>query len=470
MRPWLLRVQPWIAALIGFVLILPSVELPWSLLDDWFVMERSEQFVHDVVRGDLSGTGDFFFEPGINRVRPAYWLVFGLKTAAFGSEAWLHHLFQAALFALILWLLVTLTQTLAPKDPVAFLPALLFGLYPIGWYNWFRQDHQEPWMLLWSLLACLFLLRGSWLAVVLAPLPIFTKEPGIVIAPLFALLAALLWRRQSRRLLAAFVTVSVLSALLVTLLVVLLPKTGGVASLYHLTIPDMLTNGPRYAMYLAVYVPVIVVALWAVLRRRPSPASLCWPGFWLVWTLLWFGIHIPLTHLEDDYTPRYALPMAAGAALTGGLLLGPLLRRDQTARILATLAVLPVVLLGVAAYQNFSAWYLPSERADAEVVRLLAREAPLGTEVYVVTPPVTQIPSAIPSQLRWLYGRRDIVVSRWDQGTELSVGDWVIHWSRPWSSPPPLSQHEQTMLRPPYRTIGVGSLSVWTIWRLDGAP
>jgi hypothetical protein len=410
---------PFITIAASIVLLLPSVLLPWSLIDDGWDMLYSQS----IYSGNLPG----LLEWGVGRIRPAYWLARAIQAALLGQQAWLHHLARVAMFAACAWLVFAIARQLAPQNKKAALYAVvLFSFCPWGWEVWFRLGPQEGYIVLWSLIATYSLIcsvSGSkiayWIAVVSIALAVFSKEAAGVQGGLAVVLAWLLHREHPDWHGRIYALVALASALAVAGLVWALPKQGYAAN-YQLTISAIFTNAIAYLPAYLPYLPLLAVGMvgLALMPRRDI-----WPVYFLAWACVWLTVQLPWGFI----LPRYLLPSAVGLVISIGLLLGEL-PEQRLFRVFVPVSMVIFLSSSLITYLLFAPGYIAGENASAAIVNEISHARP-NSVVYTDLPASDEHFVEMGIHLRWLYRRGDIQLMPIAPDNSAALDGWRLKTS-----------------------------------------
>ncbi len=165
------------------ILYIPSLTLPWSLIDDGGIILTTQK----MAQGLLSGDPLSYFLPTVDRhsgrFRPAYWLFHQLMFNTFGAAAFTHHLIRLTLFLGVIFLFFEISKRLS-NSRVSLVAILIFLTFPGNVESWWRLGPQEPLLTFWALFSIWFVQKGNLLSALITAFFFFTsKETTFFIIP-----------------------------------------------------------------------------------------------------------------------------------------------------------------------------------------------------------------------------------------------------------------------------------------------
>lgn len=386
-----------------------SVTLPWSLWDDGEILRRAGSIRAAVESADPARLASELVERGTGRFRPAYWTLQWIKVEVFGTSAGWHHLAGVALMCLNLFFLLRLGTSSGGSRRAGWMAAGLYLLFFPGSQVWLYQSLAEPAQVAWLLGAAMWLRDsgrtarfGATAAAALLCMAAacLTKETAVGVLP-FVLLRALNRPgspdrpgRRSRRAAAAWCAAL---AGLGLLLAIGINFHGSYAAFYSWSHSFRSNLGAYARMLFEAYGPLLVLLglswtarLWSRWLRSgglaPDDRE---QALWLVWAGGLTAVLLPWV-VSSGYQLSAAL---AGIVLWAAMELDRLLRwcdRQAGTRLRARLArgalaalVLPWLAGSALRVANTVSAYHAREHANAELVRVLARDAPRGATIWM---------------------------------------------------------------------------------------
>ncbi len=429
--------------LIAIVLMAPRIlDAHFGLFDDPASLSVAQQ--------TWSGEWDWRADAGYGRFRPVYWLEFSILYALVGKQAAWYFLANLVLLAGTAFLLGGIVLRLTHRPLAAGVTGVAFVLGGPVIEATYTLSKPE-------LLQCFFL-TASGAVLVLSP-------PGhsrggracrVVIAAVLILLAAL--TKETAGLVLAIASIWLLIGWLgkltgwmrdpdlpLPLLVDCLLAAGlgvgaHVAGVLALSPTTISGAGPRanftftsgvivgnwnvwqdwivrdWLYLLALGALVACLVIW---QRRLSHALLILGC--AIWMGMWFALYLPYR-----FTPEYyLLPFSLGAAVLAGVL--TVVVADATrepgwamralARGFAALAAVLVVLT-IPNNVSSAGIQLSVDRANADMLSYVAREAPYGGLVLVNIPSDIEYRSQLPPMLELVYDRPDLTVVPYEASSD----------------------------------------------------
>ena len=430
---------------LGLVLVLPSLFLPWSLIDDGERLIISQQMTESLAKGDFY---NFIYHPVdqiSGRFRPIYWIFHWLVFLIDHKIVWLHHLVRVAIFSIAASAFYILVSRFISKTTGLFSLAFFLFFAP-NLENWWRLGPQEPLILLFLLAGFWFLVKQKLLwSILFFGLALLTKETTIFIfLPLLFLLPFV----KSKDLKRATISVGLMSALLVSVLF-LLKKSTGYTVAYQFSLDQVQESIRAYSslfsslglrFLLLLTLGTFLLSLVKDLKRKKVSTHLLFSSWGILWFISAFTIQLPWQHPLG----RYLLPAILGLAIFIGIQSEKILNYSQ--KILAgkqkIIGLGTILLFGLAwavfifynllSIFQFSDDYWAREQANREAVYQIASLTPSGGNVHLNLSDELNAREwfvEIPIHLRLFYKRDDVKVDYFDPGGELSKGDIVVSWS-----------------------------------------
>jgi hypothetical protein len=341
----------WALLLLVLLTMLPRLASPqFGFFDDGVTLTNAHAFL----QGEWDLTNDF----SSGRFRPLYWLYYTGWNWIAGDRPFWFFLGNTLLLAGTVLLLVRIVERLEGSRTQALATGALFVLSGPVIENYYTLSKPEALQLLWILL-------GIWIALPLNRVDPWSKKSGRILAaalcfflanitkettplmiPISAVWLGLAWRRSRATggrhdwfAQAGIFTASLLStAVFFALQSVFLPKSmlsGSYTDRYLLDPGSILDSGIRWVGWMIrdyphifALVPLLVLVI-LVRRKLPqlwvyNPALLAGA---LVWSAAWIAIYLPWVFTIE----YYMLPLAAGMAVLGGIMVSETLAALRTA-------------------------------------------------------------------------------------------------------------------------------------------
>lgn len=322
---------------------LPSLSMPWSLIDDGEVLRVAR----------LMSEGDWrFLEEDSGRFRPAYWLFHWFRYELFAASAFAWHLSQVCLHVIIVLLIFAIVQDLTASRNCALLSGLLFILVS-SVENLYRLGCPEPQVALCQTGSLYLLLRsrhylsrtahskvGLYLgsAIVLLGLGYLAKETSFVLVPVAASMLCLThigekspWAPGWRKITAIYLGANLAFTAGTRGALYLVGGIRGYSLNYDIAAPQILASLRAHlymlsvngGLLLAVILTSFLVRLtYHLYKQRSLSLSLQWQMVMLVWFLSGIAVQLPWRWPLW----RYLLPYWIGGSVFLGMELYEMLR------------------------------------------------------------------------------------------------------------------------------------------------
>lgn len=410
--------SPALLALLLAVFMLPSLNLPFSLIDDGYFLEAAAKADSSIASGNFSALSWILNEPETGRIRPFYWISLYLRYLAFGVTPLA---FRLANLGLVLWFhlgLYFLVRRLFKSSFLAFFVSLFVLLFYRTAENYYRLGTQEPLMLSLLFSGLLFYLHrprrsaSLVLSALFLSLAILTKEIAIFIFPLLFLGLPFVNLKKPYLLLIILVSLPVLYILAVKLAS---SGAGDYASNYQLSIRALSATFYRYLEYLNTSwtTPLLKLSLItfiiSLIFKRPSTASV----WGLAWTILSLGILLPWNIVLG----RYLLIATPGLFLFIFSEMQRLFKYILPRRILWLLLLIPFyysanfLFTNTIGTFNILADHRVKEIAAASMMKQLSAVAAPGEPLYFNVqdnPEYYEWIDGVTRNLNFVYGRPDL--------------------------------------------------------------
>ena len=431
------RGLPLILLTISLITLLPSLSLPFSLIDDTEAIKRSEILSQQFSGGDFSQTGWIFLEPTTGRTRPFYWIFFYVRYLLFGQNPFFFHLSDIFISIGILFSLYYLVKRISSSSWLAFFTTLPVLFFYRSFENYYRLGPQEPLMLLFILLSLICLLNTkkkprlklpSWILMILA---LATKETAVFICPLLFLLALVKKEKQYWQLF----LVSCLGAGLLVGARFLRPQNADYSTNYQLSISTFINTFKGYKAQFdstwitSVFKISLVSFFLALVFRQDVKLSL----IGLSWFIFSFGLLLPWQLVLG----RYLLPVLPGLTL---FIVTETKRQLDWAKKHWLFIILFItsayywsnfIFTNVAQSANVASGHLIREKANWQAVAFMAESAPSDSIVHINSLPDANYNEWIDqaeNQLGIFHSRPDLKTNYLDLNLVQS-GELVAEWS-----------------------------------------
>jgi len=464
----------WIGAKRGTILLvllvllvsLPSLLIPWSLIDDGESIRRSQQINRFLTSADYGSISSPLIKQDHGRFRPLYWLYLWVEYNLFGSTARYHHLGRILLFVVIVLLISGVAKQIAGSTRAGILSGLLFALFPFTVENWHRLGPGEPQLVLWQIASLYFLGRAYLeverdpgrrplfylvLSIAILPLSYFSKETSVMLVPVSAVMLLVMGLsfkgaryRPLRRVFLAYFMANLVCGLASRGAAHLLAVRGGYTVHYQIEIHRILSTARQfgillfqgYHLFLVIALVAFSIRLVHHLRKGGGLGrSLKWQIIMLFWFVAALGIQFPWAFALG----RYLLPCLVGLSVFMGLELANLLSfpsffsrrktplaaetnnstnrysllKELLARSIKAIVILAYLIFAVVAFEgiwNSATYFIERDRANAEAVKFLAENVGRGHHLFVNLGADSEWLYEIGLHLPLFYHRDDIIV------------------------------------------------------------
>jgi hypothetical protein len=488
---------------LPFAMALPFLIKPsFSLVDDGVTLDIAKRMDTNTMRVKDPDTGEryspyWYIEGGNGRVRPAYWWWLWFNYKLYGTRAGGWHFGLALSLAVLLQLIYEISWRVTGSVLAAMLAGgLVVAFHPYA-PVFTRLGLAETPLLLLLGVSVLCVVRGYALgprvpkrkepllivcfvgAVVTLGVAYFVKETCIAMLPTSVVMLLALWRRKadvlSKAFLVGYVAANVVAS--VVLLAYVLPTMKGhtYSALYRYDLPwwgieqffkYLGTVGQAWSVLPVLALAAMGVRLARARRERALADEQRWQLVWLacaasslVLLAPWGGSTLTV--------PRYLFPFTVFGALLIGCELAWLLTSARrllaeyarspgkygvqraTLQSVVAFVVAALVVLGLVNAALACGATIKSQRretADANLVRLLATQAPQGQPLFVklVVPDEEETRYEIRLHLNLIYGRADF------------ANDHSVQY---------LGDPEQPGIPEGYRSyVGVPERGQWVVW------
>ncbi|TES85825.1 hypothetical protein E3J95_03545, partial [Candidatus Aerophobetes bacterium] len=338
--------------LLVILVSLPSLLIPWSLIDDGESIRRSQEINRFLTSADYGGISLPIIEQDHGRFRPLYWLYLWVEYNLFGLTARYHHLGRILLFVVIVLLISGVAKQIAGSTRAGILAGLLFALFPFTVKNWHRLGPGESQLVLWQVASLYFLGRAYLeaerhperrplfylvLSIAILPLSYFSKETSVMLVPVSGLMLLVMGLsfkgrryRPSKRVFLAYFMANLACGLASRGAAHLLTVRGGYTVHYQIEINRILSTARQYGIllfqgyHLILLMALVVFSIRLIYHLRKSGGldrSLKWQIIMLFWFIAALGVQLPWAFVVG----RYLLPCLVGLSVFMGVELAHLL-------------------------------------------------------------------------------------------------------------------------------------------------
>lgn len=440
---------PILSLLLLASMVLPSLTLPFSLVDDSDFAQKYIATSQDLeTEGFGSGVESFFTVfPGTEqgRLTPTFWTIFVTRFSVAGLNPQAHHLFHSIEVLLIFSLLYMVVKDISKSKGTALLSCLFLLLLSPGAENWYRISTQEPGQILTLLLLSLSVLKSkkfNWTIILFSILFIFSKETSFLLTPIF-----FIWwlfeenKKDKPKIFKSWVWMSVLS--LGFLVVLWRLNINNVWAGNNASLSNILPSLKTYWKILTrLYVPQALVlsiptVLWLGKDKQVKKVFY----IFLSWTFLNFLALLPwkysLARLTGTMMVGVAVVLSIATYLIASKSVEAVRKRGNLSILLLT-GVMSLVLIKFSYVNfldghNFRQTYLAWEKSNGA---FLKKVSTMPEDTQVIFNVSTDHFDAhewivmMPEYLSVFYGRDDISMNFIDEeGIEIKNGNYLAQWS-----------------------------------------
>lgn len=436
-QPFLRWLLPLVLLAISLTVLLPSLSLPFSLIDDTEAIKRSINLSQQFSQGDFSQTSWIFLEQDTGRTRPFYWIFFYLRYLLFGQNAFLFHLSDILVSLGVLFSVYYLVKKISSSSWLAFFTTLPVLFFYRSFENFYRLGPQEPLMLLLILLSLTCLLNvkdkpklkiWSWLFMFLA---LATKETAVFVCPLLFLLALV---KKEKTYWQLFLVSCLGSGLLVGARF-LRPQNADYSTNYQLSLSTFVETFKGYKAQFdstwisSVFKISLISFILALVFRQDVTLSL----IGLSWFIFSFALLLPWQLVLG----RYLLPVLPGLAL---FLVSETRRQLNWAKkhwLFVLLLFASVyywsnfIFTNVSQSANVASGHLIREEANWQAVAFIAESAPPESVIHVNSlpdPNYNEWVDQADNQLTIFHFRPDLDIDYLDLNS-IQSGELIAQWS-----------------------------------------
>ncbi len=281
---------------ICLLVLFPSFFLPWSLIDDGVLVQNTQRILEGLRTFNFNIIFSIFWENGVGRFRPIYWLYNFLSFLIGDKNPFFHHFLRFLNFWLVSLLGFLIAKKISGRTAGLFF-VLFFVFSYLPFENWYRLGPQEPLSVFFLALTFYFLLKQK---IYLAFWPIFisflTKETnlGLLLSMLYLLVLNMRFKILDNNRLKRLVVKAIISGLLVLGLVALVKSGGGYSSHYSLGLKTVGENLGWYASQMKVYYGYFpLMALLLFLFSKKTKKETFWLSVIAVTAIFMLGIILP---------------------------------------------------------------------------------------------------------------------------------------------------------------------------------
>ena len=456
-----------ILALVVFLIGLPALQLPWSLVDDG----ESLRIVTKIFESFPNIFWLFSAEAEHGRLRTMYWLFQALEFQLFGFNVAAHHLFHIGLFAAAVILLYLLIKKLTRSSLAAFFSGVFFIFFSPHFENLYRLGPPEIWltvlllMIFWLLLKIHELRKNEkkkriFLISVTSALffaALLTKETAVILVPFTLLLGAFFfWRKKIEERnygKVLFFQAGIFAILFVSLRIAATVAgiIGGYTTFYDFSSKQFFLALKGYFTIISqsfgLFFWILVFSFLAefliyFLILKKTPDKLYQRLVLLTWFVLFLAVQLPWFFVMGRYLTPAMIGLSGFLGIQLALLLNYFLKLWQKRLIkfwlyppliiLVVVAIILFLIPNLAAIVNAYKRVVPSERQNSKVVEYLAKNTSFGSKIYFNVEPTDEYFYEMPLHFDFFYNRKDLKTEllTLEKETLLTSGDLVVSWTR----------------------------------------
>lgn len=455
---------PFILVLIIFLIGLPTLQLPWSLVDDG----ESLRVVKKIGETFPNISWLFSFEAERGRLRSAYWLFQFLEFKLFKLNVSYHHLFHVGLFGLAAVLLYFLIKKLTQSKAAGFFSSLLFIFFFPHFENLYRLGPVEGYLVVLLLIIFLILLKiyqtkkanfrqntfFIFAASILFLIALLTKETAAVLIPFTLLLSGLsLFKRKKdnfKSLLLLSLIFSLTTASL-RILAAVVGISGGYTTFYDFSAKQIYwaakgflriiedSFGLLFWTLIVSFVAEILI-YWLVLKKIPK--LLEQRILLLSWFLLFLAVQLPWIFVLGRYLTPALIGLSGFLGVQFVVLFSYFWQFWQ--KNIVKIWILPIftIFIGLSIFLFFNSniWQIAalykrvisSEKQNSQVVEYLVKNTNSGKIIYFNVAETDEYFYEMPIHFRFFYDRNDLKTELLilEKPLNLNSGDKVATWTR----------------------------------------
>lgn len=350
------RFWPLLLMLLTCIIILPSLFMNWSLVDDGVLIQKSQQLSVLISSGQIQPLGNLFLEKDIGRFRPSYYLFYWLVFLIGKTHVFTYYFFHFIVFVSLVVTIKKICQILF-DEAVGLWAIFFFTASYLNVEHWYRLGPQEPLQLVFLVLSFYLFIRvllkkggesykaGSLIFLVLGFL---TKESSVAYGLLIVLTCFLVktvkmskiktgkWNFPFFR---TYFWVNLLLTVGLGILSLFLKQAGSYSHGYFF---DVQIAG-RLLTYLKVlsgsFVPVfpflVIISVFKYSRKS------LWYSFFLFWFIFFLIIQLPWNFVLS----RYLMPATFGLSIIMGISMEEFTDYLKKKRVLKKILVIFIVII-----------------------------------------------------------------------------------------------------------------------------
>lgn len=455
LEPWHLsaKIAPILVAiflsLAAFVVFLPTLGLPFSLIDDGESIRVTREISRLFSLGDWSDLSNILIEKDFGRVRAGYWLFQWTYVHLFGLSAFTQH-FARIIIALIILLCVYLMGLIASGS---LLVALISGIFFVFFFpsmeNFVRLGPAEiPQLLIMAPLILSVIYQAFSSKKFSAPslfihffamtVVYAVKENSIILFPLFFLVYFFNRTKPLKNQLLALSLYSLaLTLSMIAASLIVRNTSGNYSSFYRFDLETIVYSLEKYAYifrqslgFVLLLAPLSFLRLlYKSLSRRLNTQDHYQLIFW-VWFLAGFMVQLPwsfpLGRYLITFLPGLALALAIELKVIISVFKSPVLKYA----VLTTLIVF-FLTKNIIGYFNYLNDYQSREITNAKMISFFVTSSPLNSLVVLnLSREANAIEWFVEAKLHfdYLYGRPDLSLVRPDEVGNLKPS-YLAVWS-----------------------------------------
>ena len=416
--------------LVSILIILPRLLSPqFGLFDDGVTLRTSQELA--------TGSFNLQFDLGAGRWRPVYWIFYALPYLIARTSPLMYFLVNAIELCLITAGIIHLVHVMSGSRLQGLLSGLFFALAGPIIENFYTLSKPEPPQMLFLVVTLVLLWQAvinpgrrekvlfGLLGATFFVLAVLVKETTLIIVgiSLTWLVFNLVFSRKKRLnpqiieftwYLFGISLIGLAAFIFPRLALSIHSSVGGTySSHYGFSISDMTATAIRWVGWLvrdfAYLVPLGLLGL-ILWRRYQAKEKTILIGS-VIWMVAWIAIYLPWSLMTEYYMLPFALGAAVFAAVVVGRAVQAFLGESRLCRLLVVLCMgLAGILLLGGCVNNYTTAriQLIVDRANAETLAYIARQAPPDSTIYVNIQTSNEYVDEIGMQLVEVWDRDDL--------------------------------------------------------------
>lgn len=371
------------------VYLIPSVNLPWSLIDDGQRIQINQQMGESLSKGNFADFIHIPIDKKDSRLRPVYWIYHYINQSVFGLRANWHHVARNTLLIFFIASLYSVIKKTS-NTFIALLTVFLALLFPTNLENWWRLGPQEPLLVSFAIFSLWFLIvkRKLFPALIFSLLFFFTKESSVFVMP--ALAAGFLFNKQKKldNLYKKYLFINLGIGLFVAILMFLIKKGSGYSSYFETSFQTMWDTFLKYIVLLGSYgfKYVIILALayfshQTIVKKKLSKSILLATLLAVSALAIQLPWPVPLG--------RYLLPLSIPLSFIIATAIEGVFKRDFISKLKIPIKIFAIfALFSLSFYSSlvmlsFAGDYYVRERSNQEFISQLATKLEPESRLFI---------------------------------------------------------------------------------------